>query len=517
MEGRTFCKSTEIKEIEENCFRNGMPVVALMEKAALKSSVLFKKIYPKSQFLKVAIFVGPGHNGGDALVMARELFLSGYKTYIYLPQDKLKKIPGDHLSYYLFLGGQVLDKIEHLLDMNVIIDGLFGFGLKKVLDQKFIELIQIINNSQISTVSLDLPSGLDADFGTTWGACVHATHTFCLGIYKPGLIHDHAVDYVGKLHFIDIGLNKIIENKSSQVKALFSNICRSSIIERQNDRSSQIKKRNLNKYTNGVCFLFAGSNKYPGAGILSARGALAAGAGYIQLCCTEEIKYPTISQLPELIFLDLKASLEQISKHISNKFLSILCGPGLENDYLKEIIEKINSNNIAYPCLIIDASSLTMQNYNLIKEYKGEKILTPHLGEFKKIFPHIHERLIKENTCQISSLSLNKIDAVKLAAHEINGIVLLKGPHTVIANAQGECFVDIKSTSALARAGCGDVLSGFISGLIAKGYSPIYAACFSVFMQSKTAIDLEKQFGRAYVCASHLAEKLGARGRERKK
>ena len=100
-----FYKSDEIKKIEENCFKNGMPVAALMEKAGIKSASLFKKIYPKNKYSKVVILVGPGHNGGDALVVARELLLSGYKTYIYLVDKKLKELTENHLNYYLFLGG----------------------------------------------------------------------------------------------------------------------------------------------------------------------------------------------------------------------------------------------------------------------------------------------------------------------------------------------------------------------------------------------------------------------------
>lgn len=95
-----------------------------------------------------------------------------------------------------------------------------------------------------------------------------------------------------------------------------------------------------------------------------------------------------------------------------------------------------------------------------------------------------------------------------MAAQEINGIILLKGPHTVIANEMGETYVDIKSTSALARAGCGDVLAGLITGLAAKGYSPFVAACLGVFIHSKSAIELEELFGSSYVSASHLAEAI---------
>ncbi|MES2614697.1 MAG: NAD(P)H-hydrate dehydratase [Bdellovibrionota bacterium] len=494
-----FGRTTEIQEIEENCFNNGMPRAALMEKAGLKSFVIFKELYPKHDFLKILIFVGPGHNGGDALVIARELLLSGYKTYVFVPEAKLKKLTEEHLNYYLFLGGQVFSSLNNIYDIDVIIDGLFGFGLNRNLEQKFIDIIETINIAGKEIVSLDLPSGMHADFGTALGACIQATHTFCLGIYKYGLIQDYAVDYVGKLHFIDLGFKK----NNLQVMALNQKTIQ------QLNKNIPVQKRNLNKYSNGVCLLFAGSNKYPGAGILSARGAMASGAGYVQLCCTEETKYTFTTQIPDIICSGLNDMLAQIERHIQNPNFSILCGSGLEdNNYLKLIIEKIYSLNSHFPCLILDASTLNEKNYLFIQKYKGQKILTPHMGEFSKIFPHIHEKMIKNEAHAVGPFSLDKIGAVQAAAKEINGIVLLKGPHSVIGNAHGEVYVNIKSTSALARAGCGDVLSGYIAGLTAKGYSPFHAACFGVFEQCKTAIYLEEQFGTAYVCASNLAKQL---------
>lgn len=496
-----FCKSFEVKSSEQNCFQNGLPAEALMEKAGLKIADLFKKIYSKKKFSTVGIVVGPGHNGADALVVARELFLSGYKTCVFVAQENLKPLTSDHLKYYIYIGGIVANNIEQILDANVLVDGLFGFGLQKTLEQQFIELIETINNSKKEIVSIDIPSGLNTDYGIAHGACVQATHTFCLGLFKQGLVQDFCVNHVGKLHFVDIGISQTIPKNDNYPIGLSRNLMEL-LLKQRNE-----KKRNLHKYSNGVSLLFAGSNKYPGAGILSAKGAMAAGVGYCQLSCTNEIKYSAVNKMPDIIYSGFKETLEQIEKHIQNVNFSILCGSGLENpDCLSEIIGKISSLNIKFPCLILDATCLDFQNFNLIKNYKGPKILTPHGGEFSKFFPFIAKNMHKDILDEIKPLSINKIDAVKIAAKEISGIVLLKGPHTIVANEFGQVFVDIHSTSALARAGCGDVLAGYLSGLVAKGYSPINAACLAVYKQSQTAIALEKEFGKEYVSASNLVK-----------
>jgi NAD(P)H-hydrate epimerase len=167
---------------------------------------------------------------------------------------------------------------------------------------------------------------------------------------------------------------------------------------------------------------------------------------------------------------------------------------------LTSIIDKINSQKREfYPSLILDADVLSSSETNIrnIQKYKGTKIITPHAGEFRNMFSDIFELHAQD-----------KIECAKLAAKKIDGIVVLKGPHTVIAHPDGRVYVNLKSTQALARAGTGDVLAGFITGLVAQGFDPFLACCMGVVIHSNTALKLEKRWGVFVVNAFLLSKNL---------
>ena len=133
MINKHILSSADYQKIENLCMENGMPIAALMEKAGLKLVEKFKSLFPCKEYREIGILVGPGHNGGDALVMARELLLQGYKTEIFVPGAVSKELCKQHLAYYQYLGGSICNNLNKSCKWNVIIDGLFGFGLKRNL------------------------------------------------------------------------------------------------------------------------------------------------------------------------------------------------------------------------------------------------------------------------------------------------------------------------------------------------------------------------------------------------
>lgn len=495
----------QIRRIEERVIKNGLPAVALMEKAGLKMAAFIKRKYPLEEFKSVGVIVGPGHNGGDALVVARELHLSGYSVFVYLINGNLKPITQGHLSYFLSFGGKKYSKLDELKKCNFFIDGMYGIGLDRELEKNDAKVVRWLNEMDKPVVSVDVPSGMHTDFGTVLGECVNATDTLCLGVFKRGLFADRAADFVGKLHLIDIGfseehLEEVIKSKE-QIPQVLS--------FKKFEFKEVKRKRSVHKYSNGVSLLFAGSKEYPGAGVLCAQGAIASGAGYNHLCAEENLKRIVAGVAPDVVTSNFEESLSKLDKYLKYKTFAILCGPGLgkiAQNFLSTIVDKINRKKLDfYPNLVLDADALcsTESNIQDIQKYKGEKIITPHTAEFKQVFENIF-KLHPED----------KIECAKLAAKKIHGIVVLKGPHTVIAHYDGRTYVNLKSTQALARAGTGDVLAGFITGLVAQGFDPFSACCLGVLIHSQTALQMEKKWGVYSVNAFALSKNLGKIFRE---
>lgn len=198
-----------MRRIEGAIFASGMPVAALMEKAALLTAQQLKKSYSLANFPKIGVIVGPGHNGGDALVIARELHLAGYQVSLFCPIAKLKDLTAQQANYVKHLGLIFQKTLESLEDCQLIIDGLFGFGLERTLSGDIAELVDKINSWQKPIISIDIASGIHTDTGEVLGTAIKATHTFCLGLWKRAFLQDLALPYLGKVELIDIGISPL--------------------------------------------------------------------------------------------------------------------------------------------------------------------------------------------------------------------------------------------------------------------------------------------------------------------
>ena len=189
-QGKTIVVTAEqMQAIEEAVFAQGMPVPSLMEKAALLLSQKIIKSYPQTKYQRVGIIVGCGHNGGDALVVARELFLQGYQVCLWVPLvQKSKPLTRQHLHYAQFLDISCVDEIKQLENCQLIIDGLFGFGLQRDISGQLAEALELLNQWSKPVVSIDVPSGIHTDTGSVLGIAVRASETLCLGLWEVRLI-----------------------------------------------------------------------------------------------------------------------------------------------------------------------------------------------------------------------------------------------------------------------------------------------------------------------------------------
>ncbi|MBW4420559.1 MAG: NAD(P)H-hydrate dehydratase [Myxacorys californica WJT36-NPBG1] len=454
---RIVVTATQMRLIEQRIFDAGMPVAALMEKVSGRIAQRIQVLYPQSSVRKIGVLIGPGHNGGDALVVARELYFKGYEIRLCCPVLRLKDLTAAHLHYLENLGISCHQSAEPLQECDLLLDGLFGFGLDRALTKPISTLIDLVNTWDIPRLSIDLPSGLHADTGEVLGRAIRATHTLCLGLWKLGLLQDEALDYVGQAELIDFDV------PIADVSAVLGEIPDVQRVTPQWAIASLplVRPASTHKYEMGHLLVVCGSRRYAGGALLTGLGARASGVGMLSIAVPESLKSTLSAQLPEALIIgcpeteagaiaELPASLGLSSFH------AIACGPGLTTEASSIVQQILDSESF----LVLDADGLNIlaqqETIPTLQKRQAPTILTPHLGEFKRLFPDIAEGMI----CRIT--------AVRRAAKQTSAIVLLKGARVNISDPQGRVCINSESTPALARGGSGDVLTGLLGGLVAQ-------------------------------------------------
>lgn len=457
--------AAQMRDIEERIFANGMPVAALMEKVAGLIVQRLQALIPlyleiKQNVSDIGILVGSGHNGGDALVVARELHLRGYSVGIFAPFSQMKELTANHLRYAQSLRIPCFSTLEELSNCELLIDGLFGFGLERNITNPMADVIDYVNSSSRPIISIDVPSGLHTDTGEVLGTSIRATHTLCLGLWKLGLFQERALDYIGQLELIDVDIPEF------DIQAVLGNPSKINRITPHTAFAAFPLPRPVvtHKYQEGHLLLICGSRRYAGGAILAGLGARASGVGMLSIAVPESIKPILVSHLPEALIIGCPetetgaiAHLELPEKTDLHSFSAIACGPGLTADALSVVLAVLESDRP----LVLDADGLNilaqLGTIAKLNQRSAVTVLTPHKGEFQRLFPDIS---VTDN-----------IKAVQIAAQASGAVVLFKGARTAIANSKGIVWINPESTPALARGGSGDVLTGLLGGLLASRVS----------------------------------------------
>ena len=446
----------QMREIEGRIFEAGMPVAALMEKVAGLIASRIQTLYPRCDHRRVGVLVGPGHNGGDALVVARELHIQGYDVLIYRPIAKLKELTSQHAQYAASLGIPIYEQIQPLHHCELIIDGLFGFGSTRDLSGEIADAINQLNQWSQPVVSIDLPSGIHTDTGEVLGTAVRATRTFCLGLWKLAFLQDQALEYMGEAELIDFGIPPMdvwaILGEPAGMLRMTASAARNYL--------PLPRPAVTYKYKEGHLLLICGSRQYAGGAILTGLGARASGVGMLSIAVPESLKPLLVSHLPEALIIGCPETQEGAIAHLPDTvdledYSAIACGPGLTRD-AKPVVERV----IEAQCpLVLDADGLNilaeLRTIPTLLRRKIPTVLTPHAGEFKRLFP------------DSAGLLPDRVRAVRKASQLSKAVVLLKGARTAIAHCGGSVWLIPESTPALARGGSGDVLTGLIGGLVA--------------------------------------------------
>ncbi len=453
-----------MKEIEAKLFSLGMPEEALMEKVGLGIKEWFLN---RSKLLKegVVVLVGPGNNGGDGLVLARELFLSGIDVSLWCPIPIKSLLTAKHFSYCNSIGIKCVKDLPDVYSNAIWVEAIFGLGQSKPIPHDIGLLLrerERLNPGKL--VSLDVPAGICSDTGKrTGGDAAFASFTLTVGLFKAGLLQDIAIPYVGDLQRIDIGVPKsLLEPLCGFVPLTISadDCCSAEFPQ---------SRKNASKYERGRLLFIGGSQKFRGACLLALRGAISSGVGSIQAVLTKQIAEVLCPSVPEVIFhnsfnnlLNQEISLSKSFAKIQlDRIDSLVIGPGL--GILDEKWNNFATHFEGFPgLLVLDADGLnclsrSSEGWEWLRKREGPTWITPHVNEFQRLFPEI------DSSCPLEAAS---------SAARISGAgVLLKGAHSVVADPGGSVWQLRKTSHLVARTGLGDLLAGFLGGIGALSIS----------------------------------------------
>ncbi|MBS2964141.1 NAD(P)H-hydrate dehydratase [Actinocrinis puniceicyclus] len=439
----------EIRRAEADLMAR-LPDGALMQRAAAGLAAVAARILRDSGGVygaRVALLVGVGDNGGDALYAGAGLARRGARVRAVLLDET--RVHAGGLAALVEAGGRTADETA-LDDAELIIDGMLGIGGHGGLRGRAAQLARAAADAAAAVLAVDLPSGIDADSGQVAGTCVRADATVTFGAYKPGLLIDPAAEHAGVVELVDIGLSALPEHAA--VEAL-----QAADVAGLLPRPSHA----TDKYLRGVVGVACGSVDYPGAGMLAVGGALRGGVGAVRYSGPRQVGEEILRRWPEVL---VEAELPSAAGRVQ----AWVCGSGLpaDDEYAAQRTKQVVDS--ALPA-VLDAGALTyLDDLDL-----GEHIvLTPHAGEAA--------RLLGVERAQVEA---NRLDFVRGLAAELGATVLLKGSTTLIAEPGGGAVrANPTGTAALATAGSGDVLAGLIGALLAAGLRPLDAASVGAYM-----------------------------------
>lgn len=464
--------------------------IDLMERAAKACHRWIREnIEPGRNFI---VCCGNGNNGGDGLAIARMLISDQQQVKVFMLKAGQRSADCEsNLQRLKALNVPVQEITSEndfpLLSKNdLLIDALFGTGLNKPLEGIATQLVQYINQVAASVISIDLPSGLFADSTSVGNTVVKATDTLSFQSYKLAFMLAENAAFTGNIHLMNIRLHS---GYYDETETVFATIDRELIHSIYKPR-----KQFTHKYSFGHALLYAGSKNMMGAAILCAKACLRSGAGLVTLHSTEALMPVIQTALPEAI-----ASAEDRFEILSQKKAAIGIGPGLEPTETNSTLLLQLINTWDNP-LVIDATALSLLqplSFRLSQRKKNPAILTPHTGEFEKVFGKA------ANDVERMQTALRK-------AVQLNCYIILKGKNSLVACPDGKGFFNTTGNSGMATAGSGDVLTGILTGLLAQGYNAQEACLLGVYLHGLAGDIAAAKFSEEAMLAGDITEQLGA-------
>lgn len=479
---------SQMKALDKETIEHmGIPSLVLMERAGLAVYEAMKK--EKLPLERVLVLCGGGNNGADGVVVARLLSLAGYPVHVCIlgkPEhftEEMKKQVEIGRNY-----GISFVKTFRICEYTTIVDAVFGVGLSREVSGVCRETIEKVNQFQGQVVAVDIPSGVCADTGKILGCAVKADMTVTFAYKKAGLCFYPGAAYAGKLLTADIG---IYRQKEQTPRILACT---------REDLRAIHRREDGNKGSFGKVLLIAGSKDMSGAAYLCGQAIMKTGAGMLKVCTREENRM-FFSSFPEAMLLTYKegdfidASLKE-----GMEWADVIgIGPGLGTSVQAAALLETVLREGEKP-LVIDADGLNLLKGReaLLKSYKRDVLLTPHLGEFSRL-----------TGISIQQWKEDPIAVTEKAAKALSCTLICKDARTVISWGNGSSCMNLSGNDGMATAGSGDVLTGILLSLLAQGHAPERAAQLGVFLHGLAGDLAAERKGKAAMLASDILEAAG--------
>jgi hydroxyethylthiazole kinase-like uncharacterized protein yjeF len=459
----------EMNRAEKLAAEAGTTTLTMMENAGRAVAEEVVRRYPRGS--RVSVLCGPGNNGGDGFVCARYLRERGYHVRLGLlgRRDDLPRDPKEMARRW----DEAIEpmSLQLLEGAQIVVDGIYGTGLRDDVSGVPAQIIEEVTARALPVVAIDVPSGIDATQGKVRGIAFKAAATVTFFRRKTGHVLLPGRLYCGDVRAADIGIPAtVLEDIAPGAFA--------------NDPDFWLRffpklRIDGHKYDRGHAVVVSGPMERTGAGRLAARTALRSGSGLVTIASSKPAFYINASQLTA-VMVDPYDGPAGLSDLLSDaRITAALIGPGAGSD--PEVKELVASVLQSQATAVLDAEGLTAFSETpaeLFDQIKGRlpalTIVTPHEGEFKRVFPELSEEP-------------SKLERARRAAEMSGAVIVLKGPDTVVSHPGGLAAVSENAPPWLATAGSGDVLAGLVTGLAAQGMAAFDAAVAAVWIHGEAA------------------------------
>jgi NAD(P)H-hydrate epimerase len=466
--GLELLTTAEMARADRLAVSYGVESLALMEKAGRAVADEAGRMVERGA--RVQVVCGPGNNGGDGFVAARHLRERGIEARVALlgSPDKLK---GDAAAMARRWGGPVEPLTVASLDgAELIVDALYGAGLARPLEGTAAAVVAAMEKSGALVLAVDVPSGLDGTTGAAGGPVVHADRTVTFFRRKPGHVLLPGRSLCGSVSVADIGIpERVLAEIDPQTWANGPRLWLPAF---------PWPRREGHKYDRGHALVVSGPLSHTGAARLGARGALRVGAGLVTVASPPDALTVNAAHLTAIMLMAFDGA-DGLGRILADRRKNaVLLGPALGvGEPTRRLVEVVLASGAA---TVLDADAVTSFEGNagaltsaIAATGHRPVVLTPHEGEFRRLFPDLMQG--------------SKLDRTRAAAARSGAVVVLKGPDTVIAAPDGRAVINENAPSWLATAGAGDVLGGFIAGLLAQGMPAFEAASAAVWLHGEVA------------------------------
>lgn len=498
----------QMQQIDQEAINNyGIPGIILMENAGLQVVREIEEHFSPLTTKRVAIIAGRGNNGGDGFVIARHLYNRSSKVKIYL-LGKRDQVRGDarvNLDIIAKMGLGIrevlaLNQLDDLGSFDLLVDAIFGTGLTSAAEGLYQEIISAMNNAGKTIISVDIPSGLSADSSELIGPHINADFTVTFGLPKLGLLLYPAANQVGKLTIAPISLPKpLLEKEDIKANLLTNDMIQSYIPERRPE---------AHKGDFGHVLVVAGSQGKTGAAAMASYAALRAGAGLVTLALPRSLDIAMETTIPEVMTLPLaetpEGTIDLEGKEEILEFLDkikveiLVMGPGLSTHPRTGQLVKELLNEVSVP-IIIDADGINVlcAHQDILKGRKGPLILTPHPGEMARLL-----------NMSVQDIQRERVGIAQKVAQEYQLFLVLKGAVTIIADPEGNVFLNPTGNPGMATAGMGDVLTGMLGGFLAQRWPLLEAINAAVYLHGLAGDLAAQAIGPVGITATDLLDRI---------